>query len=473
VRGAWRPAALLALPVLVAFIATTSSCASALAAPRLLLGFTDGAFLGPSAGAWIQRAASAGSDVVRIDIGWVAPNTRAEPSGFDPRNPADPHYQFAAADRAVRLAARARMRVILDFTGAPRWAEGPHMPTGASPGSWRPNPRAIEQYAVALARRYSGRFPDPTSPSSRLPKVWAFQLWNEPNLPLYLTPQWVGNRVASPSIYRAMLNAFYAGIKSVNPAALVVTAGTGPFGDPWVGGRIMPAMFWRALLCLRQVGARLVGTHCHDPAHFDVLAHHPYSVGAPATKALNFDDVSIPDLGKLTALLRIAESTGGALPRIRHPIWVTEVGYNTNPPNPLGVPVGEDARWVAQTLALLWRQGVSLITWNTIVDQPPIPSYATTSQSGVFFLSGAPKPALEAFRFPLAAWRAGGGVEVWARAPAAGLLRIERLQDGRWRAVLAAPVASHAIVLEHLVQRGPITLRAALAGGTSPPFSLS
>jgi hypothetical protein len=152
---------------------------------------------------------------------------------------------------------------------------------------------------------------------------------------------------------------------------------------------------------------------------------------------------------------------------------VTEVGYNTNPPNPEGVPVGEDARWVAQTLALLWRQGVSLITWNTIVDQPPVPSYASTSQAGVFFLSGEPKPALASFQFPLAAWHAGAGVELWARAPAAGLLRIERLQAGRWRAVLSAPVGSHAIVLGRLAQRGPITIRAVLAGRTSPSFSLS
>ena len=112
----------------------------------------------------------------------------------------------------------------------------------------------------------------------------------------------------APAHYRRMLSAFYRGVKSVRPAALVVTAGTAPFGDPGVGGhRIMPARFVRELLCLRRSRRRLRGTSCPAPARFDVLSHHPYSVGSPRRKALNADDVSIPDLGKLTRLLRAAE----------------------------------------------------------------------------------------------------------------------------------------------------------------------
>jgi hypothetical protein len=331
----------------------------------------------------------------------------------------------------------------------------------------------VKDYAIALARRYSGHFLDPTDPLRTLPRVWAFQLWNEPNLPDYLTPQWVGNRPVSPAIYRAMLNAFYAGIKSVDPSALVVTAGTAPFGDPWIGGRVMPAMFWRELLCLRQAGSGLVRVRCRNPAHFDVLAHHPYSVGEPDTKALNPDDVSIPDIGKLTVLLRTAERLGRALPRIHHPTWVTEVGYNTDPPNPQGVPMQEDAGWVAQTLALLWRQGVSLITWNTIVDEPPVPSYSATSQSGMYFLDGQPKPALAAFQFPFAAWRlTRSSVEVWARPPSAGTLTIQRLDGSVWRTVVARHVNIHSTFLTHLVDSGRVTLRAVVAGQTSVPSAL-
>ena len=188
-----------------------------------------------------------------------------------------------------------------------------------TPGTWKPSPQALEDYGAALARRYSGTFPDPARPGQTLPKVKAFQVWNEPNLAKYLNPQWIGARAASPKVYRGMLNGFYRGVKSVSSTALVVTAGTAPFGDPQAGGqRVQPARFWRELLCLRLNRGRLRGVACPTPARFDVLAHHPYSVGQPRRKALNADDVSIPDLAKLTRPLRAAERLGRALPRKRH-----------------------------------------------------------------------------------------------------------------------------------------------------------
>jgi hypothetical protein len=271
-----------------------------------------------------------------------------------------------------------------------------------------------------------------------------------------------------------MLNAFYAGVRSVDASMTVVTSGTAPFGDPQPGGlRIMPVRFWRDVLCLREAGGQLRGTGCKDPAHFDALAHHPYSVGSPDTAALNPDDVSIPDLGKLTRLLRAAERTGGALPRKHHELWVTEVGYNTSPPNPGGVPIGEDARWVAQTLELLWRQGVDVVTWNTIVDQPPIPSYATTSQAGVYFLNGRPKPAFRAFRFPLVAWHTGASsVQVWGRAPVAGRLAIERRAGSVWKPVRALNVSAHSTFLTEIKRTGGVTLRARVGHETSLPWRL-
>jgi hypothetical protein len=433
------------------------------------LGFFDGIFTGPTGATWLGRAAGAGGDVVRIDIGWDAPNTPTRPAHFNARNPADPMYNFTAADAAIRAARADGLRVIASFTGAPQWAEGPGRPADADPGTWRPQPQALADYGVALGLRYSGHYPDPLRPGHTLPRVEAFQLWNEPNLNKYLTPQWVGGRTASPEWYRRMLNAFYRAIKSVDPGALVVTGGTGPFGDPEPGGmRIMPARFVRDLLCLRDTGSALISTGCKDPAHFDVLAHHPYSVGQPDTAALNADDVSIPDLGKLTRLLRAAELAGDALPHTYHRLWVTEVGYNTSPPNPGGVPVVEDARWVEQTLQLLWSQGVDVITWNTIVDQPPIPSYADTSQSGVFFLNGRPKPAWLAFHFPLVAWRQhGSAVEVWGRAPIGGRLQIEQLSRGNWKTVRALNVARHSTFLTTISASGTVTLRAQIGVATS------
>jgi hypothetical protein len=173
-------------------------------------------------------------------------------------------------------------------------------------------------------------------------------------------------------------------------------------------------------------------------------------------------------MGKLTAILRVAERAGTALPRIRHALWVTETGYNTRPPNPGGIPLAEDARWVEQTLQLLSRQGVSLVTWDTVADQPPVPSYGETSQSGVYFLDGRPKPALAAFRFPLTAWRSGPGrVVVWGRAPGDGRVNIEQLLHGRWADVASLAVHMGDTFTTQLMHNGPMTLRSVQGSVTS------
>jgi hypothetical protein len=271
-------------------------------------------------------------------------------------------------------------------------------------------------------------------------------------------------------MYRAMLNAFYRGLKSVDPGALVVTAGTAPFGDPQPGGnRIMPVRFWRDALCVGfGAGGRLRGTRCPNPAHFDALAHDMYSWGTPETHALWPDDVAIPDMGKVTAVLRAAERAGDVLPHRSHPLWVTEVGYNSNPPNPYGVPVAEEARWLEQTLAVLWGQGVSAIFWEQVGDQAPVPDFASSSQSGVYYVDGQPKPALAAYHFPVAAWRASrSAVDVWGRTPVGGRVAIERLIGARWKTVRVLHSRARASFMTQLPDRHAFSLRAQVGGQTS------
>ena len=458
------------LAAILACVGVASLCpVGAWAVRPLGLGFSDGIFTEQTGATWLHRSAAAGADMVRINIGWDAPNTATRPQGFDARNPADPRYDFTRADAAIRLASRLGLRVLATFTGAPAWAEGRGRPAGVPPGTWRPDPRALGDYGVALGLRYSGHFPDPQSPGHMLPRVTAFQVWNEPNLNQYLNPQWSGGGTAAPELYHAMLNAFYGGLKSVDPGALVVTAGTAPFGDPQPGGpRIMPVRFWRDVLCVRSVGGSLRGEACRDPVHFDVLAHDMYSWGTPQTHALWPDDVAIPDMDKLGAVLRASERVGDALPRVHHATWVTEVGYNSRPPNPRGVPVAEEARWLEQTLAVLWGQGVSAIFWEQVGDQAPYPDYASTSQSGVYYLDGRPKPALIAYRFPMAARRASGSaVEVWGRTPIGGRLAIEQLVGSAWRTVRTLYERAHATFLVELADRGAVSLRAQIGAQTS------
>ena len=162
--------------------------------------------------------------------------------------------------------------------------------------------------------------------------------------------------------------------------------------------------------------------------------------------------------------MRAAEKRGTALPHgEHHQVWITETGYDTNPPNPGGVPIATDARWVEQSLYLFWAQGVSLATWYLIRDDPPGATPGASSETGVYFYGGKPKPAATAFRFPLVGHRVRGVVHAWLRAPAGGKLVVQAKQGGRWTTVRSASVTS-AEVLDLAIPGRPQALRASVAG---------
>lgn len=401
--------------------------------------FSDAA--APDAGdRWLWRAVDVGAQLVMLGADWssIAPVQR--PPAFDADDADDAAYRFASLDAQLRALAAQDRRIGLTVSRAPAWATAPGAPSDASAGAWRPSAAEYGRFARALARRYDGTFPDPLRPGRVLPAVEAFQAWAEPNLAMNLAPQWTGRgaglRPDAPAHYRRLLNAFYAGVRAVSRRALVVTAGTAPFGDARAGGaRTPPARFWREVLCLR--GRALRPASCPDPARFDVLAHHPYSVGGPRRQALNEDDVSVPDLGKLTRPLRRAERTGRALPRKRHRLWVTEFSWDTRPPDPHGVPAERHARWMAEAFELFWRQGVDTVAWFMLRDELGAP-FETTYQSGLYTHDGAAKPAARSFRFPFTARRHGARVTVWARAPQDGVLRVQRRVGDSWRTIASS-----------------------------------
>ena len=82
---------------------------------------------------------------------------------------------------------------MLLVTGAPAWAEGKNRPgfDKAHAGTWKPNAKRLGDFGTAIAKRYSGNFdPDGALGQPALPRVREFQLWAEPNLATYLTPQY-------------------------------------------------------------------------------------------------------------------------------------------------------------------------------------------------------------------------------------------------------------------------------------------
>jgi hypothetical protein len=271
-----------------------------------------------------------------------------------------------------------------------------------------------------------------------LPRVRYWQIWNEPNLTTYLAPQWTrraGHYVpTSPSIYRDLLNAGYTALKQVAPTNLVVEAGTAPYGDlsPRGGRRMPPVAFARSLYCL---SAHLTRT-CRGSVHFDIASHHPYAVAGPQRPALNADDAAIPDYRKLVRLVRRGVQIGSIRPHKPKRYWVTELSWDSKPPDPYGVPEATQARWLSEAFYLLWRQGVDTVVWLQIVDAPPEPSFATTYQGGVYLLNGQPKPAATAIRFPFIAQRTHGKIRYWLRAPTTATVSIQTKVGAKWRSVI-------------------------------------
>ena len=363
---------------------------------------------------------------------------------------------------------------MLAVSGAPLWAEGKNRPdpSKARLGTWKPKPGELRKFAKAIAGRYSGSFDDPADGAGALPRVRDFQLWSEPNLSTYLTPQFRGTKPVGARHYRRMLRSFYVGINSVSKRNRVVTGGTAPYGDEPgnSAGRASPALFWREVLCLR--GRKLKKRPCKKPAKFDVLAHHPINVGNPERRALNADDVSTPDIGKLRRILRKAQRTGRALPRKpKKPIWATEIWWDSRPPDPNGVPERKHARWLAQSLYLLWAQRVERVVWFLIRDQAENGSFAIGGQSGLYTNGGEPKLARRAFAFPFVAVSRGDTARLWGVAPRKGKAQIERRRGGAWRRIktVRAKGRSRVFVAEARVPRGA-KLRAVQGAVRSVPF---
>ena len=426
--------------------AITLSCLLALgvaatpadAARPLTRGFVDDAWFDPAPGGpqWVPKTVATGAKRVQIEVDWSGIEPTAPTAGEDPSSPNDPAYNFAYLDARVREFAGSGIQPIFMVLGAPRWAEGPGGKEQAyEDGAWKPNATAYGQMATALAKRYSGHFPDPLNPGHTLPRVTYYQAWGEPNLLAHIAPQWTKAKgkwvLTGAGVYRSLLNAFYAGVKRGNSSNVVITGGLAPYGDPPGGKRTHPAAFLRGVLCLSgRIGLKPVS--CPSPAHFNVLASDPYEVSSPTTHAINPDDVSAPDLGRLTRIEQKALRAGRLLPRAHKQLWVTEFGYDSNPPNPFGVSAKTQARWLEQAFYVFWREGVSTALWYLVRDQPGH-NYNVSFFSGVYFFNGKKKISFEAYRFPLVVMPSGRRATVWGIAPRGGSVAVQHQTGRKWK----------------------------------------
>ena len=169
--------------------------------------------------------------------------------------------------------------------------------------------------------------------------------------------------------------------------------------------------------------------------------------------------MSVPDVGKVARVVRAAERSRHVLPRGPKPLWVTEIDWDSSPPDGGAIPIARQAQYLSRAFYELWSEGVSRVLWYEVVD-PGGPAGNNFTGGGLFFGSGRAKPAAAAFRFPFVALTAArGATTLWGRAPHPGQVVIEAQRHGHWRGVARA-TASRDRVFEIIRSLGAgVTLR--------------
>lgn len=336
-----------------------------------------------------------GIDRIRVTAGWSVLTRNADDTErphFDATDPgAYEQERWRNLDRLLILAKEYGFRTMVDIAF---WA--PHWASSDAPGQrGRTDIDLAEfaRFATAVARRYSGTFVIPRSmgsgsgnvlydppsderflseqygsinvdgptslhsslglrlaglntadraPAGPLPKVETFTIWNEPNHTAFLRPQWVqqGRRFVpnSPHVYRRMLELSYPAIKAVRPDTTLLIGGTSFTGSYFKNGTggVPPLRFLRELACVdgRFNPLRRSGCRSFKPIPGDGWSHHPYTMEVePDTPAKvgRPDDVPIAELPRLARTLDRLIARGRLAPAARN-LWITEYGYETNPP---------------------------------------------------------------------------------------------------------------------------------------------
>jgi hypothetical protein len=378
----------------------------------------------------LTRMQALGADRLRVSAFWSdiapAPHSTAPPARFDPSYPYAPEYRFAALDRVVGSAAAHGMKVLISIsTPIPYWASA--APKKKNP-VWEPDRSKFAAFAYAVAARY-GTIAD------------QFAILNEPNQGAWLQPQSVRGKPVSPHIYRALVRAGYPAIKMAAPKATVLVgelASSGR-GDRGVTRPIRPLEFLREMGC-RDARFRAVRSgRCKGfkPVPLDAIGHHPYALfQSPFQRSHDRDDAAMGDWRRLEQTLDRLVARKALKPSSskRLPIYYTEFGYQTDPPDPFaGISLARQSRWLQEAAYVAWRTprvaGLNQfrLTDGKIGGQGALAF--REFQSGLFFASGRAKPSSRTFANPIVA-RPGGVIWGQARVGGSHVVTIERRAPG-------------------------------------------
>jgi hypothetical protein len=328
-----------------------------------------------------------------------SPDARQKPN-FDASAPSA--YNWGMFDRLVAGARARGMRLYFTLTGpVPTWAT-----QSKRDHVTRPIPSEFQQFATAAGRHFGAAI------------SW-WSIWNEPNHPIFLGPQYVHGKPNSGTLYRPLLIAAINGLHSAGITAPILAGETAPTGSTH---DVAPLVFIRQMLCLNASYHR-VG-HCRKIA-LGGYATHPYTTAGGPFHIPPREDVMIGTLSRLTTALDKA-ARAGAVPS-RLPIYLTEFGVQSFPDRIAGVsqPKQSDYRSIAEWIAY-HNPRVRSFSQYLMTDSNPVPNAPIFArypgfESGLETNKGVKKPAYDSFRTPLVARQRGGTVSLWGLVrPASG-----------------------------------------------------
>ena len=289
-----------------------------------------------------------GVKALRVELYWydVAPSpTSATRPNFDATNPAS--YDWGQYDALLAEAQRLHWQVLLTVTSpVPRWATSNHK----APYVTRPDDLDFQEFMTAVARHYGS-------------EVSLYSIWNEPNHPAFLLPQWNSNGTpASPRIYRGLYQAGYAGLQAAGIAA--PEGAVRRDGADRLRHRQRPARRLEGAAARRRAARvparsavperalpeirllrRAAGDRLRPPR---LHARRRAPIYVPPER----DDVTIGVLSRLTRALDLA-ARAHAIPA-HLPIYLTEFGVQSKPNRYLGVPVAQQAEYDAIAEHIAW-----------------------------------------------------------------------------------------------------------------------
>lgn len=349
-----------------------------------------------------------GADIVKIRIDWrgaaPSPTSKQKPAGFSgddsTQYPAGAWTNYDAVLRAI--VERGMTPYVLLGGAAPDWAGGKFGRGG------RPDAAEFGRFVRAVGSRYAGTFSPPSAnPMHPLPRVEHWSFWNEPNLTGWITPQYKDGVPLSPRVYRKLV---YAGHDAL--------AASGHGGDEQLIGELMPfarpghednkvppLQFLRELACVDDGYRAYTGKAAKERgcSGFKALpgtglAYHPYTLSGGPDVVDPRDSASIGEIRRVVRVLD-ALSNRHRLESGRMPVWISEFGFQTNPPDRYAAPIEKVPGYLGESEWLAYRNPrVASYAQYPLIDDPPSGSF----QSGLRTSDGKKKKGVyDAFRLPI------------------------------------------------------------------------